>query len=244
MASFTCGPLGQFSLHSSTNSSSKIPEWRIKTKGSESPTSIDASNGTNSSLKPKALEPKAKWEMSNDWRCANKLQGPQKPRFEDLKVGQVLYLRKKPAPKDSILHHCTGVLEGTPWGHPAVVCEKWERNGEHYVDFRLGTSFGGHPLEVSRKQFHWQYYVMADNNVDVVLPNNNTSLATLENGGKFTGRTYINLSPNGRMSIEYKYLEPWGDGSLRFDQESAEKIANAYCYSIDGPRAKPLASPR
>lgn len=244
MASHPSGPMGQFSLLSSTNSSSKIPEWRIKLKGSESPMSSNASSGTNSSLEPEVLEPKAKWENSNDWRCSNKLSSPHKPRFEDLKVGQVLFLQKTPTPKDSILYHRTGALEGSPWGHPAVVCKKWEQNGEQYVDFRLGTTFGGQPLEVSRKQFDWQYYILADNKVDVVLPKNNTTLATLENGGKFMGRTYVNLSPNARMRIEYKYLEPWGNGSLRFDQESAEKIANAAFYTFDGPLAKSLSSPR
>jgi hypothetical protein len=148
------------------------------------------------------------------------------PRFDDLHLGQIVYLPDESAiPADSTIRSSIK-RQSAPWGHPAVVTSKWVENGEQYVHLRLTTSFDGRVLADGRPNpDHWRYYRLAQNRVDNKPPGGTQLLSMAPRSGTFAKRTYVSFSVHSLYPIEYKHLEAYLPApTLRFDNKSTKTI--------------------
>lgn len=119
-----------------------------------------------------------------------------------------------------------------PWEHPAVITRKVVVNGEQCVGIRTTTTFGGQGIEKKKKPYHWRYFILADNTEDQT-PHSGTVLATTKDGSaKFQKRTYINISPEGELIVEYKHLTAWAINhkQITFDAASTKRITELNPY--------------
>ncbi|KAF1830879.1 hypothetical protein BDW02DRAFT_582549 [Decorospora gaudefroyi] len=157
----------------SSSPPSTTPSWRRR------PTSSTSSSSPGSSPKNSSQKP---WVTGGDWRSAKPLtpseKAPEVPAFDELKLGEVLFLPGKQLPHDSIFWQHPE--RGNPQCHPVVVVGKWSDGGEEYVHYRMLTSFGGQRLESSRKPQYWQHYMMCQNQEDQAPGAARVALATLE----------------------------------------------------------------
>jgi hypothetical protein len=141
----------------------------------------------------------------------------------------VLHLSQDPAPPESRIYQKLQAGESQdPWNHPAVIVGKWIEGGEQCVSIRLCTTFHGVKVVDRKAEHQRKYFLLAANDVDEE-PHGDTCLARMEAGsGKFTRRTYVNLSANSVYPIEYKHLGLFGTKPpMRFDSKARAIILSS-----------------
>lgn len=197
--------------HSPPSPSPSAPAWR--TKGTTWATSNNwrarsPSTASSTASSPKAPSPKAS----------------KKPDYQNLVVGQILFLPAIGIPSSSILW--SNQVGGDPTRHPLVITKKFKDVwGVECVQFRSLTTFRGQTVE-DRKPAHQQhYYVQVDSREDP-SPVGGAQTATFEAGSDVLAkRSYVNLSPNSTYEVEYTHLEIFrGYPSVRLDIASISYI--------------------
>jgi hypothetical protein len=143
-----------------------------------------------------------------------------------LKEGDIVYLTAAPIPSSSIIrqHPNQSRFEN----HPVVVLGKERQWGTAIVDFRQLTTFAGVAVEDKKVEQQRHFYMMVQNRQDEKTASTHPIARMAPGFDPLAKRSYVNLSPNSRFKIEYKYLEAFGtDGLRRLDAESVSYIQRA-----------------
>ncbi|KAF2441791.1 hypothetical protein P171DRAFT_498266 [Karstenula rhodostoma CBS 690.94] len=208
--------------------------------GSSSPNSCSPSPPSPCSSSP----PGRAWRDTN-WRTPQAPRTPSpahnaKPAFEDLRLGQVMYLpHQEEVPNSSVFHKRMALRDDSPWGHPVVILKKKTESTEEMVEFRLVTSFRDGETFARKSEESKESIALCQNtdNVEAHRGLNGvyTRLLTLEPGSdQFNKPSYVSFFDkynDDPFCIEYCHIQPWIIGTGRaknivFDQESLARIKN------------------